>query len=310
MVSKFDQRLVNDNFLTRLRKLSEDIESLKFRKSLGSTVVVSRTSGGGMTISSAAVTSSNVTGVAGVLHNLDLSGLTGNRDFNLPTPTAANELCGVRVAIGDSAYALIVKRNSTEVARTFITDEILIYQSTGTGAGDWVLIQNGLIKCLAVMERTTAQSISTSSGTQDVEFNSAPIDVGNMADITTNYQATVRREGPYEIGTYIALNGIDDGESLQAHIYINGALVDFGSDFSPSSNRFLADQVIKKYYLNVGDTVKMYVYHTEGASLNTDTTYKPQLWVEEVLGAGGVSGGGSSGSASQEQIMAIASIGI
>ena len=252
---------------------------------------------GGLTIASAAVTGSNVTGVEGTLHNLDLSGLTANRDFNLPTPSAADKLCGVRVSTGDATYALLVKVNSTEVTRLFITNEILVFQSTGTGAGDWVLTQNGTIGCLAVLERTTAQSIASSSTTQKVQFNSAPVDQGGMADVATNYRVNIRRTGSYEVSAYASLPGVDDTENMQARIYIDGAFVDYGVTYSPSADKALCSQVVKKYALTAGQYVEMYIFHTEGASQNTDTTYKPQLSVEETNGTGGTSGGGGGGDA-------------
>jgi len=112
----------------------------------------------GLGISSASVTTSNVTGVEGTLHNLDVSGMTANRDFNLPTPAAAGRRVGVRLSVGDATYALLLKINGSEWSRIFITGEIVIFYSTGTGAGDWAIEQDGRFPCVGMIKNTGAQA--------------------------------------------------------------------------------------------------------------------------------------------------------
>ena len=240
--------------------------------------------GGGMTISSVAVTTSNVTGVEGTLHNLDVSGMTANRDFNLPTPSAADKLCGVRVSTGDNTYALIVKRNGTEVTRIRITDEMLVFQSTGTGAGDWVLIQDGRIRSIGVAERQSAQSMTTGSSTK-VNVNTAVVNVGGGVDVTTNYRINIWRTGNYELSAFASTGNVfEDQEFLEVEIYVNGALDKFYASHTSSStsNRYQSPSLTYKRVLTAGDYVELYIFHNEGANQNTDTTYYPQLSVQEL----------------------------
>lgn len=290
MNNKFLQRALPNNILTVSRSLKEDLEALKFRDMSGKSIPSAGS--GGLTVAIASVTTSNVTGVEDTHHILNLSGLTANRDFNLPTPSAAGVRCKVSISTGNNSYSLIVKANGTEIERLFITNESVEYTATGTGAGDWQLSQDNTISCLAVMERSTAQTI-TSGTTQKVQLNSAPINVGGLADVVTNFRATIRRNGNYDIGIYAMLFNIDDAERVLISLRINGVEVDVGVSFSPAENKNLTAQMVKKYALTAGQTVEMYIFHDEGGNLDTNTTYKPQMWVEEISGAAGA---GSSGS--------------
>lgn len=290
MADKFLQRAVPDNVLLVTRKLTEDVNLLKYREKASGASVSGDGGSGGLSVSTATV-SSDVTGVEDTHHILNLTSMTANQNFNFPTPSYVGARCKVSISAGNNTYALILKVNGTETTRLFITNETIEYTAYGTGAADWQLSQNNTIACLAVLERTTAQAIASGVFTEKVQFNSAVANIGGMADIVTNFEAKIRRNGFYDIGAYAAINNIDDTEVLQVHIYIDGVIADFGGDLSPAVNKFLTSQVVKKYYLTAGQTVRMYIYHNEGASQNTDTTYKPQLWVEEVAGTAGVSGG-------------------
>lgn len=151
--------------------------------------------GGGLTVTAASVTTSNVTGVEGTLHNLDVSGMTANRDFNLPTPSAAGKRVGVRLSTGDATYALLLKANSSEITRVFITGEIMIFVSTGTGAGDWAVEHDGRIPCVARLSSTGTQSISNATSTK-VTLSVSDFDNASIND-TANYRINIRRTNKY-----------------------------------------------------------------------------------------------------------------
>lgn len=239
--------------------------------------------GGGLTISIASVTTSNVTGVEETHHVLDVSGMTANRDFNLPTPSAAGKRCKVTLSTGDDTYALIVKVNSVEVKRLFITEETLEFISTGTGAGNWKLVQNDTIKCSGVMERQTAQSINNITATK-IQLATSLINIGDIND-TTNNKITCRRAGNYEISAFGSLGPVfEDQEFLELEIYVNGVLKKFYSSHTSnaSANRYQSPSITFKMPLAVGDYVELYLFHNEGAAQNTDTTYYPQLAVQEI----------------------------
>lgn len=239
---------------------------------------------GGLAVSIASVISSNVTGVEDTHHILDVSGMTLNCDFNLPTPTAAGKRCRVTLSTGDATYALIVKVNSVEVTRLFITNETLEFISTGTGAGNWQLSDDGRINSVGIIERRTAQSINSTTDTK-IQFATSVKDVGNICDVTTNYRITVRRAGPYDITAYLALDAqLDDQEVVAVYLYINGALDRIQQTFISfaTANRTGVTMLTIKKELAVGDYIEMNAYHTEGAAVNTNTLYYPQLAVIEI----------------------------
>lgn len=267
----------------------EDFNALAGGSSSGGT--------GSLTVSVASVTTSNVTGVEDTHHILDISGLTANRDFNLPTPTAAGKRVRVTISTGDAVYVLIVKVNSSEVTRLFITNETLEFVSTGTGAGNWQLSDDGRINSIGIMERRTSQTINNTTDTK-VQLSTKVKDVGDICDNTTNYRITVRRAGSYDITAYLALDAqLDDQEVVAVYLYINGTLDRIQQTFISfgTANRTGVTLLNIKKELVAGDYIEMNAYHTEGAAVNTNTLYYPQLAVVELgTGAGSASSGGSA----------------
>lgn len=241
--------------------------------------------GGGLTLSIASVTTSNVTGVEGTHHVLDVSGMTANRDFNLPTPSAAGKTCKVSLSAGDNTYALIIKKNSTEITRIFITEETLEFLSTGTGAADWVLVQNGRKSSVGSANRNTAQSIPTATLTK-VLLNNSVANVGDVVDIVTNNRINIRRTGLYSINALVAIAfTLDDQEQLQCLIYVNGVSDNYAANWVSAgvADRVLVTNMSTVLSLIAGDYVELWIYHTEGASQNTNTTISPKLSVSEIL---------------------------
>jgi hypothetical protein len=239
--------------------------------------------GGGLAVSVASVTTTNVTVTEDTHFVLNLAGLTANRDFALPTPSAAGKRVKMTVSVGDDTYALILKVNGTEVIRSFITGETFEFTSYGTGAGDWVMSQNDKIPCHGVMERQTTQSINNTTATK-IQLATSIINVGNMND-TTNYKITIRRAGNYEISAFGSLGNVfEDQEFLELDIYVNGALKKFYTSFTSTAatNRYQSPSTTFKIPFAIGDYIELYLTHNEGAAQNTDTTYYPQLAVLEV----------------------------
>lgn len=175
--------------------------------------------------SASAVTTSNVTGVAGTLHNYDISGLTADRDFSLPTPTSAGKRITVRISTGDDTYELIIKRNSIELTRLFISGEFLTFLSTGTGIGDWIVETDGRIPCIAVFRRTGSNytpAAYTGGDYLRMDWDHATLDVGNCIDLT-NDRFKARRNGYYKATSGIAFfSSIPDQEYAGIIIFKNG----------------------------------------------------------------------------------------
>ena len=242
------------------------------------------TGGGGLTVSIASVTTSNVAGVENVHHILNVAGMTANRDFNLPTPSAAGIICKVSLSAGDDTYALIIKVNGSEVTRLFITNEILEFTSTGTGAADWQLSYDGKKACLGVAERSTAQSINNASQTK-VLLNNIVINKGDMVDIVTNNRINIRRNGNYEIKGRWVSPGLEDQESAIVYIMVDGVSVAVDRSWlsTGTTNQLSTPKAFHEMPLTAGQYVELDAFHNEGAAINTDTTYPPTLSVKELL---------------------------
>jgi hypothetical protein len=183
--------------------------------------------GGGLTNSATSVTTSNVTGVAGTRHILDVSGMTANRDFNLPTPSAAGQLIAVQLSAGDDTYELIVKRNGTEITRLFIAGEKLEFVSTGTGAGDWIVTHDGRIPCATLLRRITTDANTTHGAGVHIHaaWNDATINRGNCANLT-NVNIKIRRAGYYKIsGVYAPAASMADQNYAISTIWKNATVV-------------------------------------------------------------------------------------
>lgn len=240
--------------------------------------------GGGLTYTATTVTTGNVTAVSENFYDCTIAGMTADRDFNLPTPAAAGERIALRVLDGDNAFELIIKANSVEITRVFIANEYMSFVSTGTGAGDWKIEVDGRVACLAVAERQAAQAILHNTVTL-VEIDTAIINRGDLLDVSSGYRATARRAGYVDVTVYTSIEGIDDGERIQARIYKNGSLLVSNTQWSstPVGNANLTALVTKRFSVAVGDYIQAYIYHDEDATQNTVTASPPYLEVEEIL---------------------------
>ncbi|MBN8654383.1 MAG: hypothetical protein J0M11_01510 [Anaerolineae bacterium] len=247
---------------------------------------------GGLTNSASSVTTSNVTGVAGRRHILDVSGMTANRNFVLPAGVAGQEI-EVNISVGDDTYALILIGDTgisinggsaaTEWSRLFITNETVRF--VATSSSNWNVINDGRIPCIAVLERQAAQSIANTTATK-IAFDAAPTNRGNMGDIATNDRVNIRRSNFYVVSGFASIGSVlDNQEFLEAELYKNGSLFKFKRDYvaTASSNLFASPEAIARGTYSAGDYFELYIYHNEGASQNTDTTYYPTLAVIEQL---------------------------
>lgn len=222
----------------------------------------------GLTVTSASVTTSNVTGVEGTLHNLDVSGMTANRDFNLPTPSATGKRVGVRLSTGDATYALLLKINTVEWSRIFITSEIVIFVSTGTGAGDWAVEYDGRIAPNVRIYHDAAQTISNATFTV-LSFNTERWDVGENHDTSTNNsRITVRRAGKYIVSASVLFDTNGTGERI---IYIlrdgtaNIAQMRFGSG---NGATYAGLTISSEINMTAGQYFTLTVYQSSGGNLN------------------------------------------
>jgi len=243
---------------------------------------------GGYSISTISPTTSNVSAAEGTFYIADISGLTANRDFNLPTPSAAGKQIAIKLSTGDNTYALILKINGTEWSRIFITGEVVKFISTGTGASNWVVEEDGRIPCSAILERQSAQSVASGSYPVIVQLSTEVKDAGDIGNPST-YKITIRRAGIYDIlGVVIFTNSFSTAKNIQALIHLNGSLLTYQITYT-SHTTGAADQpgmarCPTKKSLAVGDYLELVAYHNQGSAVNTGTTTGyPQLSVKEQL---------------------------
>ncbi len=201
-------------------------------------------SGGGLTYNAVTVTTGNVSAAEGNHYDCTIAGLTADRDFNLPTPSAAGKKVALRVLDGDDTYELIIKANSVEITRLFVAGEYMEFMSYGTGAGDWKASQDGRIPCLGEMDRITTNSNTTNAANtpETIDWNNAPIDQGNITDVTNN-RFIIRRTGKYR-GTfqYRPVANVTDQKYIELMLYknIDGTTFNGTTEFGFAVNRVAA----------------------------------------------------------------------
>lgn len=242
--------------------------------------------GGGLAYNAVTVTTGNVTAASGNHYDCTIGGMTANRDFNLPTPSAAGEECAVRVRDGDDTYALIIKANSVEITRLFIAGEFMQFMSYGTGAGDWQVKIDKRIPCLGYAERQATQNVSNNTLTK-IALDASVIDQGNIVDVTTNDRINIRRAGRYDLTAFTSIDNLESNDNLQSLIHVNG--VEFWrnimwSSYGASNNAETCQAGPKLYQASVGDYIEVYIKFLEGAAQNTLTGGRsPGLLVKEIL---------------------------
>lgn len=223
----------------------------------------SSSSGGSLTYNAITITTSNVSAVEGNMYDCTIAGLTADRDFNLPTPSAAGKEIELRVLDGDDAFELIIKANSSEITRVFIENETLRFMSHGTGAGDWKIVEDGRIRCKGQMTLSAADTTNTAATDTLPTWDTKVIDVGNIGD-TTNFRFNIRRAGYYRIaGSYLENSAITDQNYLAIVIKQNSTnVVQALTRASNSSANFALPLPIKTVLCAAGDTLSFY-YNTE-----------------------------------------------
>ncbi len=254
--------------------------------------------GGAPTITSVSPTTADVTAavVTGgtAIYKADISGLTANRNFILPTGTVGNRMKLI-LGTGDDTYALIIKgaatvtinggSAATEWSRVRTTNEIVELVLTTTT--NWQVELDGRISSVGAMSDINAQNIANSTYTK-VTFDTANANVGNMVDLT-NDKLVIWRAGTYKISAQVYFYNFAAG-GLQCVIYKNGSSTGMpqaddstlGMGTSSYGNPKLPVVFLT---LAVGDYVELYGRQNSGSAQNPGM--KPGapclLSLEEVL---------------------------
>jgi hypothetical protein len=181
----------------------------------------------------AAVTGSNVTGVVGTMHILDLAGLTADRDFVLPATCAVGDRIGVMVEVGDADHELLLKPDGADTinggsagaewSRLFISNECVIFRCI-TANSAWIVEHDGRIPCTARMglESTITNRFAVAGTYYEVAFDSVQYDNASMASIA-NEDFTIRRAGKYLVqASVVSSEATADQEALTTRVMIGG----------------------------------------------------------------------------------------
>jgi len=190
--------------------------------------------GGGLTqsLTSIAPTAANVTATVTDninYHYADLSGLTADRNFVLPSASPGTKVV-LNVQTGDDTYELVIIGNTgitidggsaaTEWSRLFISGETIELLAISTAA--WIVVHDGRIRSHALLTLSAADTTNTAAAATLPTWDNAPINVGDIADLT-NYRVNIRRAGTYKVsGDYRANGNISDQHYVFLIVYLNG----------------------------------------------------------------------------------------
>lgn len=240
-----------------------------------------------MTYSNASVTTADLTGSLNTIHYLDVSGMTANRTFTMPTATAAGQRCTVFLSTGSASYALIIALDTNEYTRMFNNLECVSFISLGAGGSAWILDVDKRIPCTARLMYTGAsgQSFTSGSSTQ-VTLNTSSFETAGIND-TTNSRLKIRRTGKYLLTGFIRL------ASITATIPRFTAWIRLTS---PSTVLYLAEfyalsttsspgvTVTGIADLTAGDTIDMFLFQNSGSAQSpTSGSGYPTLGMTEIL---------------------------
>ena len=171
--------------------------------------------GGGSSLSNSNITptTTNTTAAVGTRYFADISGLTADRNFVLPTCSAGDEIELV-VSVGDDAFEFIIIGDTgitinggsaaTEWSRLFITNETVRLVATSTS--NWQVVNDGRIPCMGKMTLSAADTTNTGGDETLPTWDTKVIDQGNLCD-TTNFRFNIRRAGNYFVGCGAYPNG-------------------------------------------------------------------------------------------------------
>ncbi len=274
-------------------------EKLYKKNSSGTETEIGAGGGAGTpTITSISPTTADVTVtvVTGgtVIHKADISGLTANRNYILPTATVGDRVKLI-LSTGDDTYALIIKgaatvtinggSAATEWSRVRTTNEIVELVATSTT--NWQVALDGRIPCAGGMSDLNPQNIANATYTK-VTFDTSISNVGNMVDLV-NDKLVIWRAGTYKISAQVYYHNFAAG-ALICSPYKNGAAIStavaeestLGMGTSSYGNPKLP---IVYVTFAVGDYVELYGRQNSGSAQNPGM--KPGapciLTLEEVL---------------------------
>ena len=192
--------------------------------------ITSGAAAGGLSHSAETITTGNLTGVIGTLHDCTIAGMTAERNAILPAPTAIGQRIRIRVDDGDDEHELVIKGDTgvtinggtaaTEDTRIFIAKEFMDYYSTSLT--NWETYIDGRIPCYFIGTDATGQTHNvTTTQVFDVAVDTPERDVGDLHD-AANDRPVVRRAGDYKITLGMFFTALGTNISYSINIGKNG----------------------------------------------------------------------------------------
>lgn len=224
----------------------------------------------------ASPTTAGITGEVGVMHVLDISGLTANRDFTLPATCAVGDRVGVMLSTGDATYELLLKpatddtinggTASAEWSRLFITGEVVIFRCVTANAA-WIVEYDGKVPQAANIVPGTSFTHTSSGAAVKVTWSDATVEtnVGEVVD-AANSQFIVRRAGKYLVTAIVDNSNAASGKATACYLYKNGALVGRFFFNVPGVTGTQSAGVTQVLSLEVDDYLEVYAFQSDSTS--------------------------------------------
>lgn len=237
-------------------------------------------------IATASPTTADVTGVVGTLHCLNISGLTADRRFNLPTTAKVGERVGVFITTGDDTYELDLHTTSASSdtingvdagtnswSRLFITGECVVFRCI-TADSAWIVEYDGRIPCEmeAVMTTTNSTAIPHSSwitwNTLLTTYSQTQTEVKDNSSSFASGVYTVRRAATYGVLFKAVYNSLTASTVGFVAMYQSTNQVAFQS-FARAVTGSVVVPMNTMYAASVGDTLTFQTLHTDAAGSPT-----------------------------------------
>ena len=240
-----------------------------------------------MAYSNASVTTADLTGSLNTIHYLDVSGMTANRTFTMPTATAAGQRCTVFLSTGSASYALIIALATNEYTRMFNSLECVSFISVGAGSSAWILDVDKRIPCTARLTYTgvSGQSITSGSITQ-VTLNSSSFETAGIND-TTNSRLKIRRSGKYHVTgnfRFASITATIPRMVVSIRLTSGSVILQTSEIYALSTTTAPAIVAAGILDLTAGGTIELTVFQNSGSAQSTASSANyPTLAMSEIL---------------------------
>lgn len=181
--------------------------------------------GGGSGLTQSAVSAdSDITGVVGTVHVVDMTSFSATRSYKPPASAAVGDRCGVMILAGNTTNLLTIDtpsgddidgidRSTTPYTVLFQAGEMVILECVNAAAPDWICTTKKLIPtgCKIVASGTGSIEITHNYWTQVSHFDAEEYDNGDLGDVA-NDQIVPKRSGEYIVNG----GGLTTGEQAGA----------------------------------------------------------------------------------------------